>query len=187
MTFPPLPKSRSFFKGSDLSAAINGSQRVPDPPIRSAFNGGGGGPTPQILSAQIWTAHERARRSTVLIEFRTPPRRSTFNGGGGGGGPELIISFEQIWTALNPALRSTVHNRFRTPPAVLPLTEGGGSGIDYKKCAHLNGCHASALIDGSWAIPGPPWYSVFNQRGGVRNKDLFHVSPCYTWLVLIGP
>jgi hypothetical protein len=111
----------------------------------------------------------------VLIEFRTPPAVLSLMEGGG---PELIISFEQIWTALNPALKSTVHNGFRTPPSVLPLTEGGGSGIKNKERADLNGYHTSAPIDGSWSFPGPPWYSVFNQRGGgVRNEDLFHAGP----------
>jgi hypothetical protein len=96
--------SRSLFKGSDRSAAINGSQLVPDPPIRSAFNGrgGGGGPMPPISFAQIWTVLDGVHKSTVYNASRTPP--SVLPLMGGGGGSELVIMQARIWTALNRAL-----------------------------------------------------------------------------------
>jgi hypothetical protein len=45
--------SRSLLKGSDHSAAINGSQLVPDPPIRSAFNGRGGSDAADTFCADL--------------------------------------------------------------------------------------------------------------------------------------
>jgi hypothetical protein len=76
---------RSLSKGPDHSAAINGSQLVPEPPRRSTFNGGGGGPELFISFEQIWTVHERARRSTVHNGFRTPPAVLPLTEGGGSG------------------------------------------------------------------------------------------------------
>jgi hypothetical protein len=93
--------SRSLFKGSDHSAAINGSQLVPDPPIRSAFNRKGGGPMPPIPFAQIWTVQDGAHKSTAYNASRNPPSVLPLMGGGGS---ELVIMQAQIWTALNRAL-----------------------------------------------------------------------------------
>jgi hypothetical protein len=119
--------SRSPFKGSDHSAAINGSQLVPDPPIRSAFNGGGGGgPMPLIPFAQIWTVQDGAHKSTVYNASRTPP--SVLPLMEGGGGPSSMLKNEQRSAVTNPAHRSTVRDGFRTPLGVLSLIKGGGSG-----------------------------------------------------------
>jgi hypothetical protein len=74
--------SRSLSKGSDHSAAINGSQLVPDPPIRSTFNEKGGVRRRRyLLRRSGWFMKGRANQRSSLSSG--PPLRSIFNGGGG--------------------------------------------------------------------------------------------------------
>jgi hypothetical protein len=69
--------------GPEKGAQIYGSYWIPDPPARSAFNGGGGGPELVITSAHIWTALKRALTSTAQNGFRTPPSVLPLMEGGG--------------------------------------------------------------------------------------------------------
>jgi hypothetical protein len=76
--------SHALFKGPDRGAQINGPYRISDPPLRSAFNGGGGGSEMVIMQAQIWTVQDGARKSTVYNGYRTPPSVLPLMEGGGG-------------------------------------------------------------------------------------------------------
>jgi hypothetical protein len=84
---------RSHFNGLDHGAAINGSQLIPDPPVRSAFNGGGGSDAVDSFCADLdgpgWSAQIHG------LQWKSdPPLRSAFNGGGGG--PSWGITQAQI-------------------------------------------------------------------------------------------
>jgi hypothetical protein len=120
---------RSCINGPDDRAQIYGGQIIPDPPDRSTFNGGGGGgPESLIRPTRIWTAQDRARRSTVNIGFRTPPSVLPLMEGGG---PECVIKGVQRSAARKQALRSMAQSSFRTPPTDLLLTKGGGGGPEW--------------------------------------------------------
>jgi hypothetical protein len=145
--------SRSFSKGPDHSAEINDSQLVPDPPIRSTFNGRGGVRRRRYLPSRSgrFTKGRANQRSTM--DSGPPPVVLSLMGGGGSGidyKPRANLDGSQSGAQINgpqwipdPPLRSTFNGR-------------GGSEIKNKQRADLNGYHTSAPIDGSWSFPGPP-------------------------------
>jgi hypothetical protein len=116
-----------------------------------------------ITWAHIWTAQNRALKSTVHIEFRTPPSVLPLMEGGGGG-PEWVLRSALRSAARKPAHRSMDHNGFRTPPGVLLLTKGGGSGMNIPFGGPLVTCGIVLLVS---EVPSPtccltsrhPWTS----------------------------
>jgi hypothetical protein len=73
----------AHINGLNRGAQIYGGHVFPDPPDRSTFNGGGVGPESLIRPARIWTAQDRARRSTVNIGLWTPSSVLPLMEGGG--------------------------------------------------------------------------------------------------------
>jgi hypothetical protein len=81
-----------------------------------------------IMQAQIWTALNRALKSTIHNESRTPP--SVLPLMEGGGGPRLVLKSKQRSAVRNPTRRSTDRGDFRTPLGILSLIKGGGPGMN---------------------------------------------------------
>jgi hypothetical protein len=77
-----------------------------------------------IMQAQIWTALNRALKSTIHNESRTPP--SVLPLMEGGGGPRLVLKSKQRSAVRNPTRRSTDRGDFRTLLGILSLIKGGG-------------------------------------------------------------
>jgi hypothetical protein len=68
--------------GSGSSTQIYDQYWIPDPPVHSTFNGGGG-PKCVINRAHRSAAQKQAHRSTTQDVFRTPPTDLPLTEGGG--------------------------------------------------------------------------------------------------------
>jgi hypothetical protein len=100
----------------------------------------------EINRVWIWTARNRALKSTIHIEFRTPPSVLPLMEGGG---PELALKRELRSVVRRPAHRSMDHDGFRTPLGVLILIKGGGSGMNIPYGGPLVTCGVVLLVQKS--------------------------------------
>jgi hypothetical protein len=100
------------------------------------------------MQAQIWTALNRALKSTIHNTGRTPP--SVLPLMEGGGGPSSVLKSEQRSAVRNPARRSTDRDDFRTPLGVLSLIKGGGGpGMNLSHNGPHVTCVVALLVHGS--------------------------------------
>jgi hypothetical protein len=76
-------KTRAHLDGPGSSAQSYDQHWIPDPPIRSTFNGGGG-PECVINNVHRSASQRQACRSMAQDVFRTPPTDLLLTKGGGG-------------------------------------------------------------------------------------------------------